>query len=153
MPARSTLAARTTVATMPACVMLLALALPSSAVHADEAKATPPPPRNAPAKPAPLDLSLGDFSRYFDATELATPLPDELEEIVVRGRKPEPLPEQRVLPQGLGAIFYAVANPLQAWRIFLPDPNVQIPDRSEDDVREPPGAYRARILEPGSIYD
>jgi hypothetical protein len=138
---------------MPACVMLLALALPSSAVHADEAKATPPPPRNAPAKPAPLDLSLGDFSRYFDAIELATPLPDELEEIVVRGRKPEPLPEQRVLPQGLGAIFYAVANPLQAWRIFLPDPNVQIPDRSEDDVREPPGAYRARILEPGGIYN
>jgi hypothetical protein len=138
---------------MPACVMLLALALPSSAVHADEAKATPPPPRNAPAKPAPLDLSLGDFSRYFDATELATPLPDELEEIVVRGRKPEPLPEQRVIPQGLGAIFYAVANPLQAWRIFLPDPNVQIPDRSEDDVREPPGAYRARILEPGGIYN
>jgi hypothetical protein len=153
MPARWTLPAQVTVATMPACVMLLALVLPSSAVHADEAKATPPPPRNAPAKRAPLDLSLGDFSRYFDATELATPLPDELEEIVVRGRKPEPLPEQRVIPQGLGAIFYAVANPLQAWRIFLPDPNVQIPDRSEDDVREPPGAYRARILEPGGIYN
>ena len=55
-----------------------------------------------------------------DAGEPATPLPDELEEIIVRGRRPEPLPEQRVMPQGLGAIFYAVANPLQAWRILVP---------------------------------
>jgi hypothetical protein len=42
---------------------------------------------------------------------------------------------------------------LQAWRILVPDPNVQIPERSKDDVRDPPGAHRARILEPGSFYD
>jgi hypothetical protein len=153
MPARSALRARITVATMLACVVMSALALRASAAHADEAKATAPAPRNGPARRTPLDLSLGDISHYFDAGELATPLPDEMEEIIVRGRRPEPLPEQRVIPQGLGAIFYGLANPLQAWRILAPDPNVQIPDRSEDDLREPPGAYRGRILEPGRIYD
>lgn len=102
---------------------------------------------------APLDLSLGDVTRYFDAAELAKPLPEELEEIVVNGRRPEPLPERRAIPQALGAIVYAVTNPLDAWRILVPDPNFEIAERSEDDARDPPGAFRARILEPGAIYD
>lgn len=49
--------------------------------------------------------------------------------------------------------MFAATHPLDAWRILLPDPNVEIPERSEDDVREPPGAFRGRILEPGAIYD
>jgi hypothetical protein len=106
----------------------------------------------------PVRTAPGSWSRAVSTTDrrvaLASPPPDEIEEIVVRGRKPEPLPEQRLIPQGLiGAVAYGFANPLQAWRILVPDPNVQIPDRSEDDVRDPPGAHRARILEPGRIYD
>lgn len=132
---------------------MLALGLANSLAHADEAKCSAPAPVGALAKPAPMDLSAGDISRYVDARELGTPLPDYLEEIIVRGRKPEPLPEQREIPQGLGAILYGFANPLQAWRILVPDPNRQIPDRTEDDVREPPGAYRARILATGKIFD
>jgi hypothetical protein len=100
-----------------------------------------------------LDLKIGDISQFVDPVLLATPIEEELEEIVVNGRRPEPLPEQRVLPQGLGAYVYAATHPLQAWRVMLPDPNYDIPLRTEDDVREPPGQYRARILDPGRIFD
>jgi hypothetical protein len=117
----------------------------------------PPAPQLASkaAKPyAPLDISLGDMTRYFDAAELAQPLPEKvLEEIIVNGQRPEPLPEHRVIPQALGAIIHAATNPLDAWRILVPDPNFEIPQRSEDDARDPPGAFRGRILEPGAIYD
>jgi hypothetical protein len=101
----------------------------------------------------PPDLSIGDISRYVDAARLAIPLPEALEEIIVWGRVPGTLPERRVMPQGLGAIAHAVTNPLQAWRILAPDPNLQIPGRSEDDLSRPPGSHRARILEPGRVYD
>ncbi len=151
MLARSTMPAQMTTATTLACVALLACALPGPTTHANDA---PPAPVNVAVKPAPLDLSLGDLTRFFDAAALASLPPDELEEIVVQGRKPEPLPEHRLIPQGLvGAVLYGFANPLQAWRILVPDPNAQIPERSADDVRDPPGAHRARILEPGRIYD
>ena len=43
--------------------------------------------------------------------------------------------------------------PTQAWRVLVPDPNLVIPLRDPDDVKEPPGSFRARILEPGQIYD
>ncbi len=131
---------------------VLALLAPSQCGAADVPHA--PQPASTPARAsAPLDLSLGDMTRYFDPAELAKPLRDELEEIVVSGQRPEPLPERRVIPQGLGAIIYAATNPLEAWRILVPDPNFEVPPRSEDDARDPPGAFRARILEPGAIYD
>ena len=107
------------------------------------------------ARPAPFDLSIGDISRYVDAAELATPLPDELEEIIVNGQRLGPLPERRAIPQGPipARLIYAGTHPLDAWRILVPDLNFEVPDRTEDDVKEPPGAFRARILEPGAIYD
>jgi hypothetical protein len=124
----------------------------STACMADEAM--PSKSGRVASKPAPLDLKIPDIQRYFDAVELATPLPDGLEEIIVNGQRPEPLPERRVLPQGaLGALIYAGTHPLDAWRILVPDPNFEIPERSEDDVKDPPGAYRGRILDPGAIYD
>jgi hypothetical protein len=105
------------------------------------------------SKRAPLDLSMGDTNRFLDPILLNAPAAEELEEIIVNGRRPEPLPEHRVMPRNLGAIIYAVTNPAQAWRVLVPDPNLVIPLRSPDDVREPPGAFRGRILEPGAIYD
>ena len=133
--------------------VLLVLAPAAHAVGADEPTLASPVTGTAVTRPKPLDLAIGDISRYIDPAELAKPLPDELEEIVVRGRRPEPLPERRVIPQALGALVYGVLNPLQSWRILVPDPNFVIPDKSEDDVREPAGAFRGRILEPGAIYD
>ena len=102
---------------------------------------------------ARLDLGIGPIQRYIDARILGTPAVEDLEEIVVQGQRMAPLPERRVIPPDLGAIAYALEHPLQAWRILLPDPNAVVPNRSEDDVREPPGAFRGRILEPGRIHD
>jgi hypothetical protein len=138
---------------VPVLVAWLALASATPGVRANDLHQAAPVPAQAAAKPPTLDLALGDISRYIDPAELAKPLPDELEEIIVRGQRPEPLPEQRVIPQGLGAIVYGVMNPLQSWRMFVPDPNYVIPEKTEDDVREPAGAFRGRILEPGAIYD
>ena len=100
----------------------------------------------------PLDLKIGDIRRYVDAATLATPLPDEMEEIIVPSQRPALLPEQRVIPQGLGALAYGVTHPLQAWRILLPDPNFQIVLRTADDLQPPPGAYRAKIPDAGAAF-
>jgi hypothetical protein len=133
-----------------AALVLLATSTCGAADHPH----APNPAGKAANPAAPLNLSLGDVTRYFDAAELATPLPESvLEEIIVNGQRPEPLPERRVIPQALGALIYAATNPLDAWRILVPDPNLEIPERSEDDTRDPPGAFRGRILEPGAIYD
>jgi len=134
-------------------VALPALVFATSRGVANETTPAPRPVANDAHQSAPLDLSLGDLTRFIDPAELAKPLPDELEEIVVNGRRPEALPERRVIPQALGAIIYAATNPLDAWRILVPDPNFVIPERTEDDVKDPPGAFRGRILEPGAIYD
>lgn len=135
-------------------VALTVLAFASSRSVADESSTVSDPTNMVARKPVSLDLSIGDISRYFDAAELATPLPDEMEEIIVSGKRPEPLPEHRALPHSmLGAIIYAGTHPLDAWRIFLPDPYFEIPERSEDDIKEPPGAFRGKLLEPGAIYD
>lgn len=147
-PARLQLAGLRSVA-LPVLVFLA-----TSPCGAADLPPAPKPASQAAGPSVPLDLSLGDVTHYFDATELATPLPEKLlEEIIVNGRRPEPLPEHRVIPQALGALIYAATNPLDAWRILVPDPNFVIPDRSEDDVKDPPGAFRGRILEPGAIYD
>jgi hypothetical protein len=136
------------------CVGLPVLALAASNGIAGESPSAPRPTQEVPPKPAPLDLSIGDISRYVDAAELAVPLRDELEEIIVNGKRPEPLPEHRAIPHSmLGALIYAGKHPLEAWRILVPDPYFEIPERSEDDAKEPAGAFRGKILEPGAIYD
>jgi len=135
--------------------------VPVSAARTKPVASKPAVNRLAAAKPAvtpaaakPLDLTIPDISNYVAAAELATPLPEAMEEIIVNGQRPEPLPERQVLPQGaLNALLYAGKHPLDAWRILVPDPNFVVPERSEDDVKDPPGAFRGRILEPGAIYD
>ena len=134
-------------------VALTVVAFATGTVAADESPAVPGRIKQVTGKPAPLDLRIINISRDLDPVELATPIRDDLEEIVVNGLRPEPLPEHRAIPQALGAIMYAGTHPLDAWRIFVPDPNFAVPERSEDDVREPPGAFRGKILEPGAVYD
>jgi hypothetical protein len=105
-----------------------------------------PPPR--------LDLRPGDLRRHVPRDELDAPWTAELDEVVIRPRRQPPdLPERRAVPQGLGGLFWAARNPAKTWRLFVPDPNASpVPPRSPDDPREPPGAYRSRIGEPGRIF-
>jgi hypothetical protein len=71
----------------------------------------------------------------------------------VRGRRqPGELPYRKAVPQGLGGLLWGLRNPAESWRLLLPDPNVSVPARDGDEPREPPGAHRVRIGEPGKIY-
>src|SRR5215211_6727118 len=123
----------------PHVALCLALALASSAGVADELPAVRQPASKPAPKPVPLDLTIGDIHLYLPAEVLATPARDELEEIIVNGQRPEPLPEHRALPHSMiGALFYAGSHPLDAWRVLVPDPYFEIPDRTEDDTKDPP---------------
>jgi hypothetical protein len=106
------------------------------------------------AAPPRLDLRPGDLRRQVPRDELDAPWTAELDEVVIRPRRQPPdLPERRAVPQGLGGLLWAAKRPTEAWRLLVPDPNAPpVPPRSADDPREPPGAYRSRIGEPGRVF-
>jgi hypothetical protein len=103
--------------------------------------------------PPPLDLSVGRLNVFMAPKDWFSPLPQEIDEVIVRGRRqPGELPDRKAVPQGLGGLLWGLRNPLESWRLLLPDPNGAVPTRDGDDPREPPGAHRVRIGEPGKIY-
>ncbi len=118
----------------------------------------PVPPSAAAAAPAvpprALDLRLPNPRRFIPPEQLNEPWTEELDEVLIRPRRQPPdLPERRAVPQGLAGLFWAARRPTQAWRLIVPDPNAPaIPLRSPDDPKEPPGAFRSRIGEPGKIF-
>ena len=145
-----------------AALVLTLIAAPAAAQQGAPAGAPPagPPPAASPpaVEPAPttprLDLRPGDLRRHVPREELHAQWTAELDEVVIRPRRQPPdLPERRAVPQGLGGLIWAATRPTQAWRLLVPDPNASpVPPRSADDPREPPGAYRSRIGEPGRIF-
>lgn len=111
--------------------------------------ADPPPP----VVTRPLDLSVGRLNVFMAPKEWFSPLPPEIDEIIVRGRRqPGEIPDHKAVPPGLGGLIWGLRNPAQSWRLLVPDPNMTIPLRDADAPREPPGAHRVRIGEPGKIY-
>lgn len=114
---------------------------------------SPLAPQRSVAAPK-LDLRVGDVRRLLPPTDWAQPLPADLDEIIIRSRKTEPdIAERKAVPQGLGGLFWAATRPTEAWRLLVPDPNQPpVPPRSGDDPKEPPGAHRVRIGEPGRIF-
>lgn len=117
---------------------------------AETSPLAPPRPSGLPQ----LDLRVGDIRSFLPRTEWAEPLPADIDEVIVRSRKKEPdIPELKTVPQGLAGLFWAATRPTEAWRLLVPDPKQpDIPNRSSDDPKEPPGAYRSRIGEPGKIF-
>ena len=112
-------------------------------VEAAEPAAVVPPAQPAPAasiaRPAvtkPLDLRIGDVRRYMlpDEYREALGAPDADKNTVVVEGKRELLPVkyERPVPGGIIAPFWALAHPLQSWRIFVPDLK-----RPEEGPREP----------------
>lgn len=98
----------------------------------------------------PLDLRLGDIRKFVPTEELDTPLDAAIDEVVVRSsRVRSRLPERMPIPRGVGGLGWLLDHPTQFWRLFVPDPNRAVPNRSIDDPQETPGAYRMRIGEPG----
>jgi hypothetical protein len=73
-----------------------------------------------------LDLRAPEIRRIVSEEELRQPLEDEYEvqvqqeQVQVEGMRPE-----IYVPGGLASLPWAVMNPTQAWRIFLPVPSAK----------------------------
>ena len=113
----------------PAATSPISTPVPASA-------ATPTPA----AKPArkPLDLRVGDVRSYMLPHEYSAALgaPDaDKDTVVVEGKRELlPMKSEQAVPGGIIAPFWALAHPLQSWRIFLPDPKMM---GAEERPREP----------------
>jgi hypothetical protein len=108
------------------------------------AAAAADPPRSAaatPALPKPLNLKIGDIRKYMTPNEYlaAISAPDaDKTDIVVEGARAVPrLKSELPVPGGLGSLWYAATNPLQSWRIFLPDVNAPAAGPVYDVVPKP----------------
>lgn len=76
-----------------------------------------------------LDLRLGDLRRFVSAEELNTPLPEQLDDVMIWAHPETPdMVETRPVPAGLGGLIWAVWHPTQIWRLFVPDPNLKTTD-------------------------
>jgi hypothetical protein len=91
--------------------------------------AVTPPPADGTSKMAhtrPLDLRAPDIRTLVSEAELRQRLDDPYEQqqmqaqVQVEGSRPE-----TYLPIGIASLPWAVMNPTQAWRIFLPVPASQ----------------------------
>lgn len=95
--------------------------------------------KSATPKPAtkPLDLSIRDVRNYMMPREFAevlgAPNADENTVLVEGKRELLPMKSEQPVPGGIIAPFWALAHPLQSWRIFLPD----VAHAPKDEPREP----------------
>lgn len=135
----------------------VSLALTCTLVAAPSAAEEPSGPapdsatRMAPGRK--LDLRLPDITTIFapeviDRVLAATRDPDTLEEVEVERERGKALPARTpVIPAGIIAPFWALAHPLEAWRIFLPLP----PDQQRYAATPPDASdsYRPVPLPPG----
>ena len=93
----------------------------------------------APAKPAtkPLNLAVRDVRNYMMPREFAAvlgaPNADENTVLVEGKRELLSMKSEQPVPGGIIAPFWAIAHPLQSWRIFVPD----VAHAPKDEPREP----------------
>ena len=118
----------------------LALLLSAATAAADP----PKPAATTPAVSKPLNLKIGDIRKYMTPNEylVAIGAPDaDRSDIVVEGARAAPkLRSELPVPGGFGSLWYAATNPLQSWRIFLPNVNAPAAGPVYDVV--PPPVFR-----------
>ena len=94
---------------------------------------------------APLDLKIGDIRKYMSPEEfraLISP-PDERDTVIVKADAPQvPMKTPLDVPGGILAPFWALAHPTQAWRLFLPDPRIDINEIPPPESKVPPPVFR-----------
>jgi hypothetical protein len=102
------------------------------------------PARSEPIKP--LVIRPDDLRKYMPPEEyraLLGGLDDERNIVLVQADAPLlPMKSELDVPGGILAPFWALANPTQAWRIFLPDPRIRIQDIPPPDTKIPPPVFR-----------
>jgi hypothetical protein len=124
-------------------VALIVCAAAEAAEPAAVAPAAPSAPPASIAKPAvtkPLDLRIGNVRRYMPPEEyraaLGAPDADKNTVVVEANRELLPVSYEEPIPGGVFGLLFAIQNPLQSWRILVPDPKA--PPPGPPDVVPPP---------------
>ena len=115
---------------------------PPAATPATLTTAVPLPAPAQPTRP-PLDLRIGDVRKYMTPEEFRAAVSgnEERNTVVVEAHRPVlPMKFEEPVPGGLMAPIWALANPLQAWRIFVPDLRTPPPREPADKI--PPPVFR-----------
>jgi len=102
------------------------------------------------AKPAPsakpLNLRIGEVRTYMMPNEYRAALgaPDADKDTVVVEAKRELLPmkSEKPVPGGIIAPFWAIAHPIDSWRIFVPDLKAPPEGPREPADKVPPPIFR-----------
>ncbi len=110
------------------------------------------PEANQARKPAsadarkPLDLRVRDVREYLTAEEyraLLNGADDDQNTVIVQANAPLlPMKSELDVPGGIIAPFWALANPHKAWRLFLPDPRIDIRKIPPPETAIPPPVFR-----------
>lgn len=103
------------------------------------------PAADKPAARPPLNLKIGDIRKYMTPKEYLaaiSPVDEDNTTVVVEGARDSSfrLQSELPVPGGLGSLWYAVRNPAQSWRIFLPDVNAPAMGPTYDKI--PPPIFR-----------
>jgi hypothetical protein len=98
---------------------------PIAAAASVQAPARPAVDATAPQARKPLDLRIGDIRKYMMPNEyreaINAPNADENTVVVEANRELLPVKSDQPVPNAIMAPFWAIAHPLQSWRIFVPD--------------------------------
>jgi hypothetical protein len=127
---------------------ILVLLFAAAAEAAEPAPAASRTPATKPAAPAPerkpLDLRVGHVSKYMmpGVYQMALNAPDsDANTVIVEGsRELLPMKSMQRVPGGIIAPFWAIAHPLQSWKILVPDLNAPLEGPTIDKV--PPREFR-----------
>jgi hypothetical protein len=116
--------------------------VPATTVAAPTVVATPAATPAA-ARP-PLNLRIGDIREYMSAEDfraLSAEREPDSNTVIVEARAPLlEVKEDRAVPGGIMAPIWALVNPTQAWRIFVPD--LKRPADGPPDSKIPPPVFR-----------
>ena len=116
------------------------------AVEAADTPGRANPAANPPvtSAPKPLYLHIGDIRKYMMPNDFAAAInaPDaDKSTVVVEGQRVLlPMKSKTDVPGGIIAPFWALAHPLQGWRIFAPDVNAPAMGPTFDKI--PPPIFR-----------
>jgi hypothetical protein len=136
--------------------LVLALLFAAAADAAEPVAATAKTPAAKMVAPAPerkpLDLRVGHVSKYMmpGVYQMALNAPDaDANTVIVQGtRELLPMKSMQRVPGGIIAPFWALAHPLQSWRILAPDLNAPLEGPTIDKV--PPRVLSLGPVAPGN---
>lgn len=119
---------------------------PTQTVARPETAGPAPTTASTPAARPPLDLRLRDIREYLTPEQFQQLLEGrdvDDHTVIVRADAPlAPMKSELDVPGGIIAPFWALANPHKAWRLFLPDPRVDITRIPPPETAVPPPVFR-----------